>query len=145
MPGTKIALRAGDFSHGTAVFRFETIPLIMGGIVGVIGLLILADAWLPEELPYQTERRRSARTERSLGGEACIGLAVLCMAAALIGRDTWPYETVVMMAGAVLFLLGILLNRRYLGERITNRGALRRNGAEKPRARPSAQGKKPPR
>ena len=128
------------------MFRVETIPLILGGIVGLIGLLILADAWLPEKLPYQTERRRSARVERSLGGEACIGLAVLCMSAALIGRDTWPYETVAVIAGAVLFLVGILLNRRYLGERITNRGSLRRSGAtEKPRTRPSGQGKKPPR
>ena len=70
--------------------RFETIPLVLGVLVGLVGLAILADAWLPEELTFMGERRRQERTERSLTGEACIGLAVLCMAAALIGRDSWP-------------------------------------------------------
>jgi len=108
------------------VFRAEMIPLIIGGLVAIVGLLILADAWIPETASYRSDRRRSARTERSLGGEAAIGLAVLCMAAALIGRDTWPYTTVAVIAGAVLFFFGLIANRKYLKERITNRGALRR-------------------
>ena len=106
--------------------RVETIPLILGALVALIGLAILADAWLPEEMTFRSERRRQARIERSLGGEACIGLAILCMAAALIGRDTWRYGTVAVMAGTFLFLVGALLNRRYLRERIVNRGSLRR-------------------
>ena len=117
------------------MFRVEIIPLILGGIVGLIGLAILADAWLPEELPFKWERRRAERTERSLGGEAAIGLGVLCMAAALFGRDTWDYGTVAVIAGTVLFVLGAFMNRRYLKDRITNRGALRRGaGPKAPRA-----------
>lgn len=115
------------------------IPLVAGVIVALIGLAILADAWLPEEITHSGERRRAARIERSIGGEACIGLAVLCVAAALIGRDTWPYSTVAMIAGSVLFLLGVFANRRYLRERMVNRGALRR-GAPPGKAQP----KRPP-
>jgi hypothetical protein len=110
------------------VFSFEMIPLVFGVIVALIGLAILADAWLPEELPFHTERRRRARTERSLGGEALIGIGVLCMAAAIIGRDTWAYSIVAVIAGTVLFVIGAFMNRRYLKDRITNRGALRRGG-----------------
>jgi hypothetical protein len=102
------------------------IPIVIGVLVGLIGLAILADAWMPETGRTSSERRRRARAERSLGGEAALGGAVLCMAAALIGRDTWPYTTVAVLAGSVLFLIGLLSNRRYLRERIVNRGALRR-------------------
>jgi drug/metabolite transporter (DMT)-like permease len=112
--------------------RVETIPLILGVLVAIVGLAILADAWLPETMAFGSERRRRLRTERSLAGEALIGLAALCEAAALIGRDTWPYETVAMMVAGGLFLVGIVLNRRYLRDRITNRGALRRDDAPKP-------------
>lgn len=113
------------------MFRVEQIPLILGILVAVLGLAILADAWLPEEMPFRTERRRTAREERSLGGEAAIGLGVLCMAAALIGRDSWDYGTVAVIAGTVLFVLGAVLNRRFLRDRIVNRGSLRRGGARK--------------
>ena len=115
--------------------RVETIPLIIGIIVALIGLAILADAWLPEEMTFRGERRRHERTERSIGGEACIGLAVLCLAAALIGRDTWRYGTVAVIAGTLLFLVGAFMNRTFLRDRIVNRGALRRGGlADRERA-----------
>jgi len=106
--------------------RLETIPLIIGGIIALIGLGLLVDAWVPEQVPGTRERRRRPRTERSLGGEATIGLGVLCIAAAVIGRDTWDYVNVAVIAGAVLILLGGWSNRRYLRDRISNRGALRR-------------------
>ena len=115
--------------------RVETIPLIIGIIVALIGLAILADAWLPEEMTFRSERRRQERTERSIGGEACIGLAVLCLAAALIGRDTWRYGTVAVIAGSLLFVIGAFMNRTFLRDRIVNRGALRRGGlADRERA-----------
>jgi hypothetical protein len=95
-------------------------------LAGLIGLGLLADAWLPEDLPVFRDRRRSARRERSLGGEATIGLGVLCLAAALIGRDTWNYVNVAIIAGAALLLMGAWANRHYLRDRISNRGALRR-------------------
>jgi len=112
--------------------RVETIPLIIGVIVALIGLAILADAWLPEEMTFRSERRRQERTERSIGGEACIGLAILCLAAALIGRDTWRYGTVAVIAGTLLFVIGAFSNRQFLRDRIVNRGALRRGGAPRP-------------
>lgn len=115
--------------------RVETIPLIIGVIVALVGLAILADAWLPETIAFGKERRRHERTERSLGGEACIGVAIVCFAAAIIGRDTWPYTTVAVIAGAVLFLFGVIANRTFLRDRIVNRGALRRGGlADRERA-----------
>ena len=106
--------------------RVETIPLIVGGVVGLIGVAILADAWLPEDLNYFRERRRQQRVERSVFGEACVGLAVLCMAAVLAGRDSWPYVNVAMIAAAIFFLIGLVKSWNYLRERITNRGSLRR-------------------
>jgi hypothetical protein len=110
--------------------RVETIPLILGVIVALLGAGLIADAWLPERVLYRSERRRRARAERHLGGEAAIGLGVLCMAAALLGRDTWRYGTVTVIVGTLLFVTGAWLNRAYLRERISNRGELRR-GAPK--------------
>ena len=111
--------------------RVETIPLILGILLGLIGVGLVADAWLPEQVTRRSERRRSARAERHLSGEAAIGFGVLGMAAAFIGRDTWRYSTVAVIAGMLLIVIGAWLNRTYLRERITNRGALRR-GAPKP-------------
>ena len=111
--------------------RVETIPLILGSLVALLGLGVIADAWLPEHVLYHSERRRRARAERDHTGETSIGLGVLCMAAALIGRDTWLYGTVAVLVGTFLILLGAWLNRTYLRERISNRGELRR-GAPKP-------------
>jgi hypothetical protein len=119
------------FVPGSTVFRAETIPLVAGVVVALIGLAILADAWLPEEMTYRSERRRQEREERSLAGEAAIGLAVLCMAGVLIGRDTWRYSTVAILAGSILFVIGVVKNRRYLRDRIVNRGALRRGAPRK--------------
>jgi hypothetical protein len=48
------------------------------------------------------------------------------MSAAFLGRDTWRYSVVAVIAGACLLLLGIIGSRRYLGQAISNRGALRR-------------------
>src|SRR5512146_1311974 len=101
--------------------RLETIPLIVGGIVCLVGLGLVFDAWTPDEIIVKRERRRRPRIERSRGGEAAIGLGVLCMGAAFIGRDTWRYSVVAVIAGAVLLLAGVIRNRRYLAQAITNR------------------------
>ena len=60
--------------------------------------------------------------------EACIGVGVMCMAAAFIGRDTWVYSVVAVIAGTVLMLFGAIANRKYLKDAVGNRGALRRRG-----------------
>jgi hypothetical protein len=107
----------------------ETIPLILGGIVALLGLGLLFDAWTPDEIIVKRERRRHPRIERSRAGETWIGLGVLGMAAAFIGRDTWRYSVIAVIAGAAFLLLGVLMNWRYLGSRVSNRGALRRREA----------------
>jgi uncharacterized membrane protein YidH (DUF202 family) len=106
--------------------RLETVPLIIAAIVGLLGLGLVIDAWTPDEIIVKGERRRSPRVARSRGGEALIGLGVLAMAAAVAGRDTWPYTVVAAITGAALMVLGIIASRRYLGQMISRRGALRR-------------------
>ena len=100
--------------------RIETFPLIVGAIVGIVGLFLLFDAWTPDETVISRERRRAPRAERSRGGETAIGFGVLCLAAAILGRDTWPYTIVSAIAGAVLILLGGIMSRRYLKGRLVS-------------------------
>ena len=104
----------------------EVIPLIAAALVALIGLGLVFDAWTPDEIIVRNERRRRPRIERSRGGEALIGLGVLCMAAAFAGRDTWKYSVVAVIAGTALLLLGAFGNRHYLAAVVSNRGALRR-------------------
>jgi hypothetical protein len=59
------------------------------------------------------------------------------MAAVLLGRDTWSYGTVVIIIGAVLLASGTWLNRRFLRDRVVNRGALRRGEPSPPKPRKS--------
>ncbi len=106
--------------------RLEHIPLILGVIVGLIGLGFIADAWMEESGAPATERRRRMRAERSRAGEAIVGVGVLCVAAALMGRDTWRYGTVAVLVGALLVLVGVVLNRTFLKEALFFRGATRR-------------------
>lgn len=106
--------------------RLEIIPVIVGILVCLIGLALVFDAWTPDEIIVRRERRRRPRIERHRGGEAAIGLGVLCMGAAFVGRDTWRYSVVAVIAGTLLLLFGVIRNRRYLGQAIANRGALRR-------------------
>jgi Na+/H+ antiporter NhaD/arsenite permease-like protein len=106
--------------------RLETFPIIVGILAALIGLGLVFDAWTPDDIIVRRERRRRPRIERSRGGETAIGLGVLCMAAAFLGRDTWRYSVVAVIAGTVLLLLGAIGNRRYLGQAISHRGVLRR-------------------
>jgi len=105
--------------------RLETIPLIVGGLIGLVGLLLVLDAWLPDHLIVSPERRRRPRLPRDRVGEAMVGLGVLAMAAAWIGRDTWRYSVLAVIAGALLLLWGALRSRPYL--RAAFQGASRRN------------------
>ena len=106
--------------------RLEIIPLILGVLVGLFGIGLVFDAWTPDEIMVKRERRRRPRVERSRAGEAWIGLGVIAMAAAFAGRDTWRYSVVAVIAGTVMLLIGVVMNRRYFAERVSNRGALRR-------------------
>src|ERR1051325_6353851 len=104
----------------------ELIPIVVGVLVGLVGLVLVFDAWAPDEVVFRRERRRSPRIERSRGGEAMVGLGVLCMSAAFIGRDTWVYSVLAVIGGTIFLFLGMIVSRKYLGELIGNRGRLRR-------------------
>jgi hypothetical protein len=106
--------------------RIELLPIVVGVVVGLMGIGLLFDAWTADEFIVRRDRRRSPRTERDRNGEGAIGIGVLCMAAAFIGRDTWRYSVIAVIAGTVLLLYGALRNRHYIGAAISNRGALRR-------------------
>ena len=110
----------------TADVRIETLPLILGVLIALLGIGIIVDAWTPDEANTSPERRRRPRVERHRNGEALIGLGVLALAAAFIGRDSWRYSVLVVIIGAVFLLVGAILNRRYIGELFVNRGPLRR-------------------
>lgn len=94
--------------------RLEMVPLILGGLLGLIGLALILDAWVADNIVVSEERRRRPRRERHRFGEALVGLGVLAMGAAFVGRDTWRYGTVTVIAGAVLLLWGTKLNAPYI-------------------------------
>ncbi|HEY4138187.1 MAG TPA: hypothetical protein VGN65_07035, partial [Casimicrobiaceae bacterium] len=81
--------------------RLEIVPLILGVIVALIGIALIFDAWTPDDVIVKRERRRRARIERNRSGEGLIGLGVIGMGAAFIGRDTWRFSVVAVIAGAV--------------------------------------------
>ena len=106
--------------------RIELLPLIVAAVVALVGLGLLADAWLPEDYYVTRERRRRRRTERHRVGEALVGGGMLALAAALAGRDSWRYGTVAVIAGVLLLTVGAGLNWRYLRELLAFRGPTRR-------------------
>jgi hypothetical protein len=113
-----------------AEMRIEIVPLILGVVVALIGLGLIVDAWTPDDILVKRERRRRPRIARNRGGEAAIGLGVLGMAGAFLGRDTWKFSVIAVIAGTLLLVYGAVRNRRYFAEVISNRGALRRRESQ---------------
>jgi hypothetical protein len=109
-----------------APVRVETFPLIIGILVALVGIGIMFDAWTPDAIVLSQERRRRPRIERHRNGEAMIGIGVLALAAAFIGRDNWRYSTLVVIIGALFLIAGTVLNARYVRDLFVNRGPLRR-------------------
>ena len=106
--------------------RLEHLPLILGVLVALLGAGLVYDALTPDGTVVGVERRRRARAPRHPRGELLVGLGVLAIAAALIGRDVWRYGTLAVLAGLILLTAGALLNRHYLRELFMHRGALSR-------------------
>ena len=106
--------------------KLEQFPILLGVLVALAGLTILLDAWQAGGVAPLRERRRRVRATPNKGGQTLVALGILCMAAALIGRDTWRWGTIAVMAGVSLILIGSLLNRAYLKEVLLFRGAARR-------------------
>lgn len=103
--------------------RIESLPLILGFVLGLIGVALMLDAWLPDH--FELERRRIAREGRDRKGELLVGLAAVAMAMTFIGRDTWRYSVLAVIAGAIVLIWGTKRNREYL------RGALTRTTKRK--------------
>ena len=121
--------------------RIEFVPLVVAALVGLIGLGLIADAWLPEQYYVTHERRRRRRTERNRVGEVLVGVGMLALAAALWGGDVWRYGTVAVLAGAALLTVGAALNHRDLRELFSFLGDARR--ADPPPAPPPGAGEPP--
>ena len=96
----------------------------------MLGIGIMIDAWTPDAMLAKSERRRRPRIERHRNGEAMIGLGVLGLAAAFLGRDNWRYSILVVIIGAVFLVVGTVLNAKYVRELLVNRGPLRRREEE---------------
>jgi hypothetical protein len=106
--------------------KLETFPIILGILVALIGLTIALDAWQAGGVAPLRERRRRTRAVPHKPGQTMVALGTLCMAAALIGRDTWRWGTICVLAGSALLIVGAIMNRQYLKEVLLFRGAARR-------------------
>lgn len=111
--------------------RLEQLPIILGVLVALIGLTIALDAWQAGGVAPLRERRRRTRAVPHKLGQTLVALGTLCMAAALMGRDTWRWGTISVIAGSVLLIIGAILNRQYLKEVLLFRGAARRGEGDK--------------
>lgn len=94
--------------------RLEHIPVVLGLFFAVIGIALVADAFLREEPLLIKDRRQRDRPPRHRGGEAAIGIGVVGVAAALIGTDQWRYGTVAILLGVVALAIGVFLNWEYV-------------------------------
>jgi hypothetical protein len=110
--------------------RLEQLPILLGVLVALIGLTILLDAWQAGGVAPLRERRRRTRAVPHKAGQSLVGLGTLCMAAALMGRDTWRWATISVLAGSALLIIGAIMNRQYLKEVLLFRGAARRGQGE---------------
>ena len=125
--------------EGNLEMRLELLPIVLGAIVALAGIGLIADAWLPDrDILHSDERRRRVRAERHRGGEALLGLAVVLIGAALVGRDGWRITPWLAAAACALIVIGALLNRRFILEQLHFRGAARRDASpdETPRTPP---------
>ena len=114
--------------------RLEDLPLLFGALVALIGLGLLADAWLSDpQRRLRRDRRRRTRAERDRWGEALIGLGLVAFGAALAGRDSWRFNNVAVIAGIILLVTGTILNGAFLREVLLHRGPARRQHDREPR------------
>jgi hypothetical protein len=111
--------------------KLEQFPILLGVLVALMGLTILLDAWQAGGVAPLRERRRRTRAVPHKAGQSLVALGTLCMAAALMGRDTWRWGTISVLAGILLLLIGAFMNRAYLREVLLFRGAARRGLGDK--------------
>jgi protein-S-isoprenylcysteine O-methyltransferase Ste14 len=106
--------------------RIELLPLLFGILVTLLGIGVIADAWLPDREVRVKERRRRQRAERNRRGEGAIGFAIVLLGVAMISRDQWGATPWIVAIAGVLLAAGAILNRNYIREQLDFRGAARR-------------------
>jgi hypothetical protein len=111
--------------------KLEQFPILLGVLVALFGLTILLDAWQAGGVAPLRERRRRTRALPNKAGQTLVAAGTLCMAAALIGRDTWRWGTICVLTGSALLVVGAIMNRAYLREVLLFRGAARRGEGDK--------------
>lgn len=112
--------------------RLETISLVLGLLLSLMGAAMIADAIVADRSTHDAERRSRERPERNKVGQIVFGAGMLCVAAVLIGRDQWRFTTLAIAVAVVLVVVGVGLNLRYirgslLGP-VLGRSAKRREG-----------------
>ena len=92
----------------------ETIPIVLGILLFLMAGGMIADAVVADQRSLPTERRSRDRPERSKVGQIVLGVGMLCVSAALIGRDQWRFTTLAIAVAVVLVVVGVGLNVRYI-------------------------------
>jgi len=121
--------------------RIELLPVLLGILVALIGVAVIYDASGDPELGPLRDRRRRIRRTIDRPGEQMVGFGTVLLGIALVGRDSWRFGTLIILAGTLLVLLGGFRNRRYITEILTFRGASRRGDGDSSAPPPE----KPPR
>jgi hypothetical protein len=106
--------------------KLEQFPIVIGVIVLLIALAIAYDSMSPEERRPFRERRRRQRADLNRTGELFVALGTACLAAALIGRDSWRWGNIAVFTAVALLIVGAAFNRQFLRELLLFRGASRR-------------------
>ena len=106
--------------------KLEQFPIVIGVLVFLIALAIAYDSMSPEERRPFRERRRRQRADLNRTGELFVALGTACVAAALIGRDSWRWGNIAVFTAVALLVVGAAFNRQFLRELLLFRGASRR-------------------
>lgn len=123
--------------------RVETIPLVLGLLLFLMGAAIIADAIVADDPSHEAERRSRERPARSKIGQIVFGSGMLCVAAVLIGRDQWRFTTLAIAVAVVLVVVGVGLNLRYIRGSLL--GPVLGRSAKRRESDNSASGERPPR
>lgn len=110
--------------------KLEQFPIVLGVLVLLIALAIAYDSMSPEERRPFRERRRRQRADLNRTGELFVALGTACLAAALIGRDSWRWGNIAVFTAVALLIVGAAFNHQFLRELLFFRGASRRAVAD---------------